>query len=493
MSDDEGIAPESGTGAVPSAPPAATPGPPEEQTTRRLMYFLLGLLGIAAIALLVLLFSLLRPDNAPPTDAAEGYPIIPVRSLLANGGNLDDLISKPLGVAFDPQGNVWVADTGKGRVIEFSDNGSTIQVVGATDGPGKLASPYGIAFDPTLDRVYVADFATGKIQVYKTDGSYVTTFPNAKQDMKVFGKQGFFPYDVEVINNRVVASNSNGLFIFDTEGNVLGQWGTKETGFGYSQFSYPDAFTVDPALDRIYIADSLSKRVVAVNSDAMVQWTSGSPDQSGKTTGFWQLPRGIVVGPDHNVYVVDTFRTTETGIGDGYIVKLSPDGKLLSAFGRYGDQDDSLSFPEHIDYNGDGLWAIADREHNRVLLYTLAPLPQPDLNNIQKYPLSFFTGPFPKPIGMDLGPIAEPPAPASKGLSALPLLLLILLLLALAYMWWRRRRKLNAPPEGDGGPGTPTGVEAPEGAKDLSAGFDPEPEGAAGGGTPAADEPETGP
>jgi hypothetical protein len=200
------------------------------------------------------------------------------------------------------------------------------------------------------------------------------------------------------------------------------------------------------------------------------------------------------VGPDHNVYVVDTFRTTETGMGDGYIVELSSDGKLLSAFGRYGEEEDSFSFPEHIDYNENGLWAVADREHNRVLLFKLQPpLPAPGQSNTQKFPLSFFNGPFPKPIGMDLGPIAEPPAPASKGLSALPLLLLILLLLALAYMWWRRRRKLNAPPEGDGGPGTPTGVEAPEGAKDLSAGFDPEPEGAAGGGTPAADEPETGP
>jgi len=490
MPEDE-VTPASET-APPAAPPVGSPGSGEEKTTRRLMYFLLGLLGIAAIALLVLLFSLLRPKSAPPTNAAEGYPIIPVRSLLANGGNLSDLISKPLGVAFDPQGDVWVADTGKGRVIQFGEDGSTKQVIGTTD-PGRLVSPYGIAFDPSLERVYVADFAAGKIQVFKTDGSYVTTFPNAKQDMKVFGKQGFFPYDIKVINNRIVASNSNGLFIFDTEGNVLGQWGTEGTGTGYSQFNFPDAFAVDPSLDRIYIADSLNRRVVAVNSDAMVQWTSGSPDQSGKSTGFWQLPRGITVGPDHNVYVVDTFRTTETGMGDGYIIELSSDGKLLSAFGRYGEEDDSFSFPEHIDYNGDGLWAIADREHNRVLLYTLAPLPEPDLNNIQKHPLSFFNGPFPRPIGMDLGPMAEPPAPESKGLSALPLLLLILLLLALAYMWWRRRRKLNAPPEGEGGPETPKGVKAPEGARDLSAGFDPEPEGATGGAAPAAEEPETGP
>ena len=103
-------------------------------------------------------------------------------------------------------------------------------------------------------------------------------------------------------------------------------------------------------------------------------------------TGFWQLPRGITLGPDGNLYVVDTFRFDREGVGTGHIVVLSPRGELISEFGRYGLGDDDFDFPEQIAVRADGLFAIADRENDRVLLFRLeGSLPTPDVKEAKAY------------------------------------------------------------------------------------------------------------
>lgn len=455
------------------AEPSPTRPRDEDKLTRRLLYFLVGLLMIAALALLVVLFFLLKPQAESPTTAAEGYPIIPVRSLVAFGGDIQNPLNKPLGTTFDSQGNVWVADTGNGRVLVFGEDGASLRQMGDLPGPGKLSQPYGIALDENEGNAYVADFGSGRIQVYTLEGAYVTSIPNAQVDLKKFGHDGFFPYDVKVLGDRIVASSNNGLYFFAKDGSLLNRWGTKDRGIGYTQFNFPDAFTVDCAKDIVYVADSLNKRVVAVNSEGIVQWISGTPDANQKATGFWQLPRGITIGPEGNLYVVDTFRTVESGVGDGYFVVLNPRGELVSAFGRTGDEEDSFSFPEHVAFNGNDLWAVADREHNRVLLFKLAPIPAPDEPNVQEYPASFDAGPFPESVIKPLAEASEgatPGAPVGTDFSCptaiavaeggipwwvwlLVAIALALIIAAIRRLWKNRQAAAAGQPEGppDGG------------------------------------------
>lgn len=403
------------SGPLVEEPVAETPeeGGEEERSTRRLLWILLVVLGLAAIALLILLLWLLRPQPAGPgAEGPAGYPIRVVTMITGRGAAPEDLIRSPLGVAFDRDGNLWISNTGQSRVDVFRPDGTYLRSVGDIPGPGALYTPYGIVQDPATGRVYVADYAARKVLVYSPTGSYVAHFPADDQDLDVFGADGFTPYDVQVAGGRIVVSSNDGLYFFDQTGHVVARWGftykhRNVRGVEIGMFNFPDAFVVDPESGRLYVADTLNRRVVALGPDGRWLWVSGRPDAKGKIRGFWQLPRGIELGPDGNLYVVDTFRFDQKGMGTGHIVVLSPEGELLSEFGRSGSDVGAFSFPEHIARDaGSDLWAIADRENHRVVVFRLVT-PYPEVDDLQapKYPKGFtrptdvWATPSPSPVG----------------------------------------------------------------------------------------------
>jgi DNA-binding beta-propeller fold protein YncE len=374
--------------------PAGTPD--EERGTRRLLTVLLVVLLLAAIALLALLFWLLRPEPRAAPSGPPGYPIRVVATVYGFGERPEELLRFPMGVAFDGMGNVWISNQGQSRVEQYTREGMFIRMVGHEPGPGRLAAPYGLAVDPARGRLYVADTAAGLIQVYTTDGAYVGHLPADDQDLGVFGPSGFTPYDVTIHEGRIIASSNDGLYFFSQEGRVVARWGAtvdgeNVRGSAMGAFNFPDALVVDPEDGTIYVADSGNRRVVAVDRNGFWRWVSGAPDEEGKIRSFWQLPRGIELGADGNLYVVDTFRFDPEGMGTGHLVVLSRNGKLISEFGRAGVEDGAFNYPEHLAATPDGgLWAIADRENHRVVLFELVP-PYPEVDDLlaERYPKTF--------------------------------------------------------------------------------------------------------
>lgn len=387
----------------------------QDRSTRRFLVALLVLLGMGTLALLILLFWLLRSEATTTAGVEGGYPIRVVTTIYGYGETPDTFVSWPLGVTWDDAGNVWISNTGQGRVDQFTRDGGFVRSVGGEAGPGKLSAPYGLTVDSTTDRTYVADPGAGFVQVYSAStGGYVTHFPADDQDLEVFGEDGFVPYDVEVVGGRVVVTSNDGLYFFDESGHMVSRWGGwTHKGKGIrgadpGMFNFPDALTVDPTTGRIYVADSLNRRVVALGAEGRWLWVSGIGDEDGRIRSFWQLPRGIEVGPDGNLYVVDTFRADQEGMGTGHLLVLSPEGELLSEFGRTGASDGSFAFPEQIAAGPDGLWALADRENNRVVIFELIT-PYPEVEDIyaDRYPRTFedltdqmvSSTPTPSPVG----------------------------------------------------------------------------------------------
>jgi sugar lactone lactonase YvrE len=84
--------------------------------------------------------------------------------------------SKPAGLAVDPEGNLYVADTWNNRIQIFDAEGNFISSFGkAGDGPGYFSRPKGIAIDSD-GHVWVADGMQDRVQVFTKDGQLLISF-----------------------------------------------------------------------------------------------------------------------------------------------------------------------------------------------------------------------------------------------------------------------------------------------------------------------------
>jgi tripartite motif-containing protein 71 len=124
-------------------------------------------LAIAALAVSATPTSLVTPL---PT--ASGSPTV-VTSTLP-----DAQLRRPEGIVLDRDGNLWVADYGRDRVVKLGADGRLLMSWGNRgSGPGEFIGPKGVALDPTSGHVYVADTGNGRIQRFAPDGTPELSWP----------------------------------------------------------------------------------------------------------------------------------------------------------------------------------------------------------------------------------------------------------------------------------------------------------------------------
>jgi DNA-binding beta-propeller fold protein YncE len=118
---------------------------------------------------------------------------------LRNGKSLSDdgielrtsaLVAKKLREAIHDAGNASTVDRrvrGDDRIVKFAADGKLIATWGKHGkGPGEFDQPHGIALD-SAGRVYVADRANNRIQIFTPDGNFIA-------EWKQFGR----PSDVAI-------------------------------------------------------------------------------------------------------------------------------------------------------------------------------------------------------------------------------------------------------------------------------------------------------
>ncbi len=89
-------------------------------------------------------------------------------------GAADGQFNSPEGIAIDSEGNVYVADTDNDRIQKFSSSGEFILKWGSEGAAdGQFNSPRGIAIDPE-GNVYVADNGNDRIQKFSSTGQFIT-------------------------------------------------------------------------------------------------------------------------------------------------------------------------------------------------------------------------------------------------------------------------------------------------------------------------------
>ena len=205
-------------------------------------------------------------------------------------------LNAPGGVAFGPNGDLFVADSGNNRVLEFpagAGNGAAaVRVFGQ---PGMttavrptqvsaqtLAAPQGIAVDPA-GNLYVADAGTNRVLI----------FPNT-QNAPVAGMAAAF-----VIGQASFGTSGSGNFKTPTD------VGVDSSGSIYVADNGNNRVLIYPSLVFLPLSGGTPTGVVGQPSATGVAANYDSPDGLATAEGLYS-PVGIYVDRQDTLYVGDT-------------------------------------------------------------------------------------------------------------------------------------------------------------------------------------------
>jgi sugar lactone lactonase YvrE len=255
-----------------------------------------------------------------------------IRSWGGNGSGTGQFLFNLEGIAVDAAGNVYVTEVsgpngqGADRIQKFSSSGAFLTKWGSRgSGNGQFSVPSGIATDPAGD-VYVADSGNARIQKFDFDGSFISKWGSGGSGNGQFNLPNGIATDavgnVYVVDSYGLApaSRNNRIQKFSSDGAFITKWGG--TGSGNGQFYAPSDVATDPA-GNVYVVDSGNNRIQKFSSDGgfITKWGG-----KGSGNGRFNFPGGIATDSAGNVYVADT--------GNNRIQKFTSDGRFITKWGH---------------------------------------------------------------------------------------------------------------------------------------------------------------
>ena len=202
----------------------------------------------------------------------------------------------PNGVAFDPSGDVYIADSGNNEVDKVTPSGTLSVFAGTgtagapTPGPATSSSldgPGGVAVDPSGD-VYIGDSGNNEVEKVTPSGT-----------LSIFAGRGIAGAPTP---GPATSSSLDSL----------------------------NQIAVDPSGD-VYIADSGNDVVEKVTSSGRLsifagRGTAGTPTPGPATSSALNYPGGVTVGPSGDVFIAD--------FGNDVVEKVTPSGTLSIFAGK---------------------------------------------------------------------------------------------------------------------------------------------------------------
>jgi DNA-binding beta-propeller fold protein YncE len=213
-------------------------------------------------------------------------------SVLQDGG---ERLRRPVGVAADGKGNVYVTESDARAILVYDAKGKFRRYLKESRGSESyFEAPWGIAIDPATGRIYVCDSPRHMVIVLDRKGRVLDRF----------GKRGGgtgpgeFRYPTQVVASggelMVLDSGNHRVQILDVRGHFRG-----EIKVGYTDDR--TGLAVDNERN-IYVTDTVLNRVRVFNHDKQLLYEFG---RSGKKASEFNGASGMWVDSGHSLYVVD--------------------------------------------------------------------------------------------------------------------------------------------------------------------------------------------
>ena len=257
---------------------------------------------------------------------------------------------KPMSVAVDPLGRLFVADPSAVRVHVFDEKEADYQSI-ALIGDTPLKHPISVTVDDA-GNIYIADSLLASVFMLSPEFELV----------KVFGEDGALqrPTGMAVDSAQgflyVVDTPEHQIKVFDIKkgiwDNAIGQRGT-----GKGEFNYP-TFVATDSRGRIYITDSLNHRIQIFDRQGFYVASFG---KVGDAPGDIRAPKDIALDSDGHIYVADA-------VFDNIQI-FDDSGQLLLFWGGTGQDEGRFWLPTGVFIAGDDKIYVADSYNSRVQVF----------------------------------------------------------------------------------------------------------------------------
>jgi uncharacterized protein (TIGR03437 family) len=275
-------------------------------------------------------------------------------------------LNTPRGVAVDPAGNVYVADTLNYRVRQINPSGVINNFAGngsaGSSGDGspatsaELTQPQGLTAD-AAGNIYIVDSVNHRVRVvarngvistiagngtpgYSGDGGPATSAQlNAPRGVAVDASGNLYIAD---FNNNAVRKVSNGTITTVAGNGSLGFSGDGGPATS-AQLHAPVAVAVDLAGD-LYISDLQNYRIRMVTPNGIINTIAGNGTSVATGDGGPAInaqlaaPGGLIADPSGNLFIADSVAVIREITPDGTIHTIAGNGTV----GYSGDGGPSL-------------------------------------------------------------------------------------------------------------------------------------------------------
>jgi sugar lactone lactonase YvrE len=262
----------------------------------------------------------------------------------ADGPGSAARFTNPAGMAVDSSGNVYVADSANNTIRRVTPAGETSTIagtapyVGRDDGIGPAARfyrPSGVAFD-----------ADGNLYVADTNHSWIRKITPAAEVSTIAGR-GRSSGHVNGTGNEarfytpfgLAADQSGNLYVADTYNGAIRKVTPAAVVTTIAAMYGPHGVTVDAG--NLYVASGWTHTIRKITPDGAVSIVAGSDGTAGSTDGTataarFNTPLGIAVDANANLFVADTLNHT--------VRKITPEGVVTTFAGAAG-ADGSVDGP----------------------------------------------------------------------------------------------------------------------------------------------------
>lgn len=250
---------------------------------------------------------------------------------------LDD----PSDLFIDSKGNVFIADTGNQRIVEYDPSVGLVVNEFTFD---EFESPRGI-FITAEDEIYVADSAAESIFKFELDGTHLETF----------GKPDSVSLDVTTFNpSKVAVDNQDNMFIvaegvFDgiiqmsSSGEFLGYFTSNKVVLSPTE-RFQNLIFSDRQLDQLVDRNPTSFTNVFVDPDGIKYTTNIGIDVNAVSKHNTNGSSSIDTDYGIDLGLVDVYTDSNdiiyTASSDGFITIFTSDGGFIFAFGADEDDED---------------------------------------------------------------------------------------------------------------------------------------------------------